>query len=73
MLAAAVLFLTPMSFLDSETYSNTLMLIDKLALGLGLVLTPLFALAKFDLFALLVGDWPRARLPMSCIAWRGAQ
>ena len=30
------------------------MLIDRLALGLGLVLTPLFALAKFDL-ALLIG------------------
>ncbi|MGZ5805105.1 MAG: AzlC family ABC transporter permease [Xanthobacteraceae bacterium] len=52
-LAAAVLFLTPMSFLVS-IYSNGRMLIDRLALGLGLVFTPLFALAKFDL-ALLIG------------------
>ena len=52
-LAAAVLFLTPMSFLVS-IYGNGKMLIDRLSLGLGLVLTPLFALAKFDL-ALLFG------------------
>jgi predicted branched-subunit amino acid permease len=52
-LAAAVLFLTPMSFLVS-IYSNGRMLIDRLALGLGLILTPLFALLKFDL-ALLIG------------------
>lgn len=52
-LAAAVLFLTPMSFLVS-IYGNGKMLIDRLSLGLGLVLTPLLALAKFDL-ALLIG------------------
>ena len=52
-LAAAVLFLTPMSFLVS-IYSNGRMMIDRLALGLGLILTPLLTLAKVDL-ALLIG------------------
>ena len=52
--AAAVLFLTPMSFLVS-TARNSRALIDQLALGLGLVLTPIFALAKFDLALLAAG------------------
>ena len=52
-LAGAVLFLTPMSFLVS-IYSNGRMLIDRLALGLGLIATPLLAFAKVDL-ALLIG------------------
>jgi hypothetical protein len=51
--AAAVLFLTPMSFVVSIA-RNSRELVDRLAFGLGLVLTPIFALAKFDL-ALLVG------------------
>jgi predicted branched-subunit amino acid permease len=51
--AATVLFLTPMSFLVSIT-RNSRELVDRLAFGLGLVLTPIFALAKFDL-ALLIG------------------
>jgi len=51
--AAALLFLTPMSFLISIV-RNSRELVDRLAFGLGLVLTPTFALAKFDL-ALLIG------------------
>jgi predicted branched-subunit amino acid permease len=52
--AAAVLFLTPISFLVS-TARNSRLLIDRLALGLGLVFAPLFALAKFNLALLLAG------------------
>src|SRR5262245_27042198 len=52
--AAAVLFLTPISLLVSVA-RNSRELVDKLAFGLGLALTPIFALAKFDL-ALLVGS-----------------
>ena len=52
--ASAVLFLTPMSFLVS-TSRNARTLIDRLALALGLVLAPLFALAKFDLALLVAG------------------
>jgi predicted branched-subunit amino acid permease len=51
--AAAVLFLTPMAFTVSIA-RNSRELVDKLAFGLGLALTPIFALAKVDL-ALLVG------------------
>jgi predicted branched-subunit amino acid permease len=70
-LAAAVLFLTPMSFLVG-TYSNAKMLIDKLALGLGLVATPLFALAKFDL-ALLVGGLAAGTIAYAVDRWRRAR
>ena len=51
--AAAVLFLTPMSFTVSVA-RNSRELVDKLAFMLGLGLTPVFALAKVDL-ALLIG------------------
>jgi predicted branched-subunit amino acid permease len=51
--AAAVLFLTPMSFTVSVA-RNSRELVDKLAFILGLALTPVFALAKVDL-ALLIG------------------
>jgi predicted branched-subunit amino acid permease len=52
--AAAVLFLTPMSFFVS-TLRNSRELVDRLAFGLGLVLAPLFAVAKFELDLLLAG------------------
>jgi predicted branched-subunit amino acid permease len=42
LLSAALLFLTPLAFLMS-TLRNARMLVDRLALGLGLVLGPLFA------------------------------
>jgi predicted branched-subunit amino acid permease len=70
-LAAAVLFLTPMSFLVG-TYGNARMLIDKLALGLGLVLTPVFALAKFDL-ALLIGGLVAGTIAYAVHRWRDAR
>jgi predicted branched-subunit amino acid permease len=52
--AAAVLFLTPMSFFVS-TVRNSRELLDRLAFALGIVLAPLFALAKFELDLLLAG------------------
>ncbi|HVY58192.1 MAG TPA: AzlC family ABC transporter permease [Xanthobacteraceae bacterium] len=52
--AAAVLFLTPMSFLVS-TVRNSRTLVDRLALALGLVLAPIFAALKFQLDLLLAG------------------
>ena len=70
-LAAAVLFLTPMSFLVG-TYKNAKMLIDKVALGLGLVLTPVFALAKFDL-ALLVGGLTAGTIAYAAHRWRSVR
>jgi predicted branched-subunit amino acid permease len=69
-MAAAMLFLTPMSFLIG-TYSNARMLIDKAALGLGLVLTPVFMLAKFDL-ALLIGGLAAGTLAYLFHRWRRA-
>lgn len=42
LMSAALLFLTPVAFLMS-TLRNGRMLVDRLALGLGLVLGPLFA------------------------------
>src|SRR5947208_5626806 len=42
LISAALLFLTPLAFLMS-TLRNARMLVDRLALGLGLVLGPLFA------------------------------
>ena len=42
LISAALLFLTPLAFLMS-TVRNARMLVDRLALGLGLVLGPLFA------------------------------
>ena len=53
-LAAAVLFLTPMSFLVSLS-RNARELIDRLALVFGLVLAPLFAYAQISLGLLLAG------------------
>ncbi len=42
LISAALLFLTPLAFLMS-TLRNARMLLDRLALGLGLILGPLFA------------------------------
>ena len=47
-MSAALLFLTPVAFLMS-TLRNSRMLIDRLALGLGLVLGPLFGYWQFGL------------------------
>ncbi|HWM46797.1 MAG TPA: AzlC family ABC transporter permease [Xanthobacteraceae bacterium] len=52
--AAAVLFLTPMSFLVSLV-RNSRQLIDRLALAFGLVLAPALAYAKVSLGLLLAG------------------
>jgi len=52
--AAAVLFLTPMSFLVS-TVRNARALADRLALVFGLVLAPIFAALKFQLDLLFAG------------------
>ena len=52
--AAAVLFLTPMSFFVS-TVRNSRQLVDRLAFALGIVLAPLFAFAKFELDLLFAG------------------
>lgn len=52
--AAAVLFLTPMSFLVSVARNSKEML-DKLALLFGLILAPLFAYLEFDLALLFAG------------------
>ena len=52
--AAAVLFLTPMSFLVSIA-RNSRELLDKLALVLGLVLTPLCVYLEFKLALLVAG------------------
>jgi predicted branched-subunit amino acid permease len=51
---AALLFLTPMSFLCSTT-RNAQLLADRLALGLGLVLGPLLAWAQIGLDLLWTG------------------
>jgi predicted branched-subunit amino acid permease len=53
-LAAALLFLTPMSFLVS-TARNSRQWVDKLALALGLVLAPLFSYWKLQLDLLFAG------------------
>jgi predicted branched-subunit amino acid permease len=52
--AAAVLFLTPMSFFVSTIRASRL-LVDRVAFALGIILAPLFALAKFELDLLLAG------------------
>jgi predicted branched-subunit amino acid permease len=48
LMSAALLFLTPLAFLMS-TLRNARMLVDRLALGLGLVLGPLFAWYQVEL------------------------
>jgi predicted branched-subunit amino acid permease len=48
LMSAALLFLTPLAFLMS-TLRNARMLVDRLALGLGLVLAPLFAFYQIGL------------------------
>jgi predicted branched-subunit amino acid permease len=53
-LAAAVLFVTPISFLVS-TARNSRQLVDRLALALGLILAPLFSIAKVELDLLFAG------------------
>jgi predicted branched-subunit amino acid permease len=54
LLTAALLFLTPMSFLSSTT-RNAHLLADRLALGLGLVLGPLLAWTQIGLDLLWTG------------------
>lgn len=70
-LAAAVLFLTPMSFLVS-LYANGRQLIDRLALGLGLVLTPLLAYAKISL-ALMIGGIAAGTIAYGVHRFRGGR
>jgi predicted branched-subunit amino acid permease len=52
--AAAVLFLTPLSFLVS-TARNSRLLVDKLALAFGLIFAPVFAYFQFELDILFAG------------------
>lgn len=54
LLGAAVLFLTPMTFLVS-TARNSRLAVDRIALGLGLALTPLVALAQTGVDLLITG------------------
>jgi predicted branched-subunit amino acid permease len=54
LLAAAVLFISPLSFLVS-TAGNAKMLVDRLALAFGLVLAPILAMAKVELHLLVTG------------------
>lgn len=54
LLGAAVLFLTPMTFLVS-TARNSRHAVDRIALGLGLVLTPLVAQAQTGIDLLISG------------------
>jgi predicted branched-subunit amino acid permease len=54
LLTAALLFLTPISFLVSTT-RNARFLVDRLALGLGLVLGPALAWAQVGLDVLWTG------------------
>jgi len=54
LISAALLFLTPLAFLMS-TLRNVRMLVDRLALGLGLVLGPLFAYWQLGLDLLWSG------------------
>jgi hypothetical protein len=54
LLASAVLFITPLAFLTS-TARNARVLVDKLALALGLVLAPIFAYVQFELDLLIAG------------------
>jgi predicted branched-subunit amino acid permease len=52
LLAAAVLFISPLSFLVSIA-GNARMLIDRLALLFGIVLAPVLAMAKVELYLLV--------------------
>ncbi len=54
LLAGALLFLTPMAFLIS-TARNCRLMLDKLALGLGLVLGPIFVLGHIELDLMWTG------------------
>jgi predicted branched-subunit amino acid permease len=54
LLSAALLFLTPMSFLVS-TARNSKLLVDRVALGLGLVLGPVFAYGQVELDLMWTG------------------
>ena len=54
LLGAAVLFLTPMTFLVS-TARNSRQAVDRIALGLGLALTPVVALAQTGVDLLITG------------------
>lgn len=54
LISAALLFLTPLAFLMS-TLRNARMLVDRLALGFGLVLGPLFAYSQVGLDLLWSG------------------
>jgi predicted branched-subunit amino acid permease len=68
--AAAVLFLTPLSFLTS-TARNSRLLVDKLALAFGLVLAPIFAYAQFEL-DLLIASVTAGTLAYGCHRLREA-
>jgi hypothetical protein len=54
LMTAGLLFLTPMSFLVS-TVRNSKLLAERLALGLGLILGPLFAYAEIGLDLMWAG------------------
>lgn len=54
MFGAAAMFITPISFLVS-TARNARLLLEKVALGLGLVLGPLFAFSKIEFDLLWTG------------------
>jgi predicted branched-subunit amino acid permease len=54
LLAASLLFLTPMSFIISVARNSRLM-VDRLALALGLVIAPALAFAKIELDLLWTG------------------
>lgn len=68
LLGAAVLFLTPMSFLVS-TARNSRMLVDRLALVLGLVATPVAALLHTGV-DVLVGGCVAGTLAYGIDRWR---
>ena len=69
LLGAAVLFLTPMSFLVS-TARNSRQAIDRIALGLGLVLAPLVSLAQTGV-DLLISGCLAGTIAYSWHKWRG--
>jgi predicted branched-subunit amino acid permease len=54
LLTAGLLFLTPMSFLVSIS-RNAIMLVDRLALGLGLIIGPILAFSNVELDVMWAG------------------
>ena len=71
LISAALLFLTPLAFLMS-TLRNARMLVDRLALGLGLVLGPLFAYWQIGLDLMWSGIVGRHRGLCGASRARGA-